>query len=68
MADQGRAFRRTGYRTFEPLYSETRSGMGVGLAICLDIMDCMAGASGMSRIPAGEPFSGFTLRKSSAVN
>ena len=49
---------------FEPLYSETRSGMGVGLAICLDIMDLHGGRIWHEPNPGGGAIFRFTLRSS----
>ena len=51
---------------FEPLYSETRSGMGVGLAICLEIMDLHGGRIWHESNPCGGAIFRFTLRSSEA--
>lgn len=58
VADQGRAFRRTGYRTYLSRCIQRPGQVWVwGSRSAWTSWTCMAGASGMSRIPAGEPFS-----------
>jgi len=47
---------------FEPLYSGTSSGMGMGLAICRDIMDAQGGRIWYEPNPAGGAIFRFTLR------
>ena len=47
---------------FEPLYSGARSGLGVGLAICLDIMDLHGGRIWHEPNPGGGAIFRFTLR------
>lgn len=49
---------------FEPLHSETRSGMGVGLAICMDIVDLHGGRIWHEPNPGGGAVFRFTLRSS----
>ena len=49
---------------FEPLYSGGRSGMGVGLAICLDIVDLHGGRIWHQPNPGGGAIFRFTLRSS----
>jgi len=49
---------------FEPLYSATGSGMGMGLAICRDIIDAHGGRIWYEPNPAGGAIFRFTLRKS----
>ena len=46
---------------FEPLYSGTRGGMGMGLAICRDIMDAQGGRIWYEPNPAGGAIFRFTL-------
>jgi signal transduction histidine kinase len=48
---------------FEPLYSATGSGMGMGLAICRDIIDAHGGRIWYEPNPAGGAIFRFTLRK-----
>jgi signal transduction histidine kinase len=47
---------------FEPLYSGTSSGMGMGLAICRDIIDAQGGRIWYEPNPAGGAIFRFTLR------
>jgi signal transduction histidine kinase len=47
---------------FEPLYSGTRSGMGMGLAICRDIIGAHGGRIWYDPNPAGGAIFRFTLR------
>jgi signal transduction histidine kinase len=48
---------------FEPLYSDKRSGMGMGLAICCDIIDAHGGRIWYDQNPEGGAIFRFTLRK-----
>jgi signal transduction histidine kinase len=48
---------------FEPLHSATGSGMGMGLAICRDIIDAHGGRIWYEPNPAGGAIFRFTLRK-----
>jgi signal transduction histidine kinase len=47
---------------FEPLYSDTSSGMGMGLAICRDIIDAHGGRIWYEPNPDGGAIFRFTLR------
>jgi signal transduction histidine kinase len=47
---------------FEPLYSGTSGGMGMGLAICRDILDAQGGRIWYEPNPAGGAIFRFTLR------
>ena len=47
---------------FEPLYSDKRTGMGMGLAICQDIIDLHGGRIWYEPNPAGGAIVRFTLR------
>ncbi len=47
---------------FEPLYSGASSRMGMGLAICRDIMDAQGGRIWYEPNPAGGAIFRFTLR------
>jgi signal transduction histidine kinase len=49
---------------FEPLYSGASSGMGVGLAICQDILDLHGGRIWHEPNPGGGAIFRFTLRSS----
>ncbi len=49
---------------FEPLYSEKSTGMGMGLAICRDIIDLHGGRIWYEPNPAGGAVFRFTLRTS----
>ena len=46
---------------FEPLYSGTSGGMGMGLAICRDIIDAQGGRIWYEPNPAGGAIFRFTL-------
>jgi signal transduction histidine kinase len=48
---------------FEPLYSGKKGGMGMGLAICRDIIDAHGGRIWYDSNPAGGAIFRFTLRK-----
>jgi signal transduction histidine kinase len=48
---------------FEPLYSGTTAGMGMGLAICRDIIDAHGGRIWYEPNPAGGAIFRFTLRR-----
>lgn len=49
---------------FEPLYSSDRSGMGVGLAICQEIISLHGGRIWYEPNPAGGAIFRFTLKRS----
>jgi two-component system sensor kinase FixL len=48
---------------FEPLYSGKKGGMGMGLAICRDIIDAHGGRIWYDPNPVGGAIFRFTLRK-----
>ena len=48
---------------FEPLYSGKATGMGMGLAICRDIIDAHGGRIWYDPNPEGGAIIRFTLRK-----
>jgi signal transduction histidine kinase len=48
---------------FDPLYSGKKGGMGMGLAICRDIIDAHGGRIWYDPNPAGGAIFRFTLRK-----
>ena len=47
---------------FEPLYSEKKTGMGMGLATCREIIDLHGGEIWYEPNPAGGAIFRFTLR------